>query len=690
MNWSELDDRAVKVARALAMDSVQKVGNGHPGTAMSLAPVAYLLFQKFLRHDPSDPQWIGRDRFILSCGHSSMTLYTQLFFSGYGVELSDLQSFRTWGSLTPGHPEYGHTAGVETTTGPLGQGVANAVGMAMAARYERGLFDPECADGDSVFDHNIWVICSDGDLEEGVSAEASSLAGVQALGNLKVIYDDNRISIEGDTHLAFTEDVSARYRAYGWNVIDVAALSSGDVDRVALDKAMSDAMNERNKPTLIRLKTIIAWPAPTARNTAKSHGSALGADEVAATKIELGLDPAKSFDVPDDVLAHVRHVKVRGAEIKSAWQKNFSEWQSQNPDRAALLKRLLSQELPANWEESLPKFPSTAQSSKEIATRKASGDTLQSLASQLPELWGGSADLAESNNTTIEHGGSFLPKSSGMKGANPYGRIIHFGIREHAMGAIMNGVALHGLTRPFGGTFLVFSDYMRGAVRLSALMKLPVTYVWTHDSIGLGEDGPTHQPVEHAAALRAIPGLSVIRPADANEVAFAWAEIIRRREPVGLLLSRQNLTVFERESERKGSGIADASGVRNGAYILKEASTTPQVILIATGSEVALALSAQTELEKENIPTRVVSAPCLEWFAAQPENYRASVLPPSIKARVSIEAGIAQGWRELVGDSGEIISIEHFGASASYQKLFAEFGFTVENVVAAARRAMSR
>ena len=690
MNWSELDDRAVKVARALAMDSVQKVGNGHPGTAMSLAPVAYLLFQKFLRHDPSDPQWIGRDRFILSCGHSSMTLYTQLFFSGYGVELSDLQSFRTWGSLTPGHPEYGHTAGVETTTGPLGQGVANAVGMAMAARYERGLFDPECAEGESAFDHNIWVICSDGDLEEGVSAEASSLAGVQALGYLKVIYDDNRISIEGDTHLAFTEDVSARYRAYGWNVIDVAASPNGDVDRVALDKAMSDAVNERNKPTLIRLKTIIAWPAPTARNTAKSHGSALGADEVAATKIELGLDPAKSFDVPDEVLTHVRQVKVRGADIKSAWQKNFSQWQSQNPDRAALLKRLLSQELPANWEESLPKFPSTAQSSKEIATRKASGDTLQSLASHLPELWGGSADLAESNNTTIEHGGSFLPKSSGMKGANPDGRIIHFGIREHAMGAIMNGVALHGLTRPFGGTFLVFSDYMRGAVRLSALMKLPVTYVWTHDSIGLGEDGPTHQPVEHAAALRAIPGLSVIRPADANEVAFAWAEIIRRREPVGLLLSRQNLPVFERESERKGSGIADANGVRNGAYILKEASTAPRVILIATGSEVALALSAQSELEKENIPTRVVSAPCLEWFAAQPENYRASVLPPSIKARVSIEAGIAQGWRELVGDSGEIISIEHFGASASYQKLFAEFGFTVENAVAAARRAMSR
>ena len=690
MSWSELDERAVKVARALAMDSVQKVGNGHPGTAMSLAPVAYLLFQKFLRHDPSDPQWIGRDRFILSCGHSSMTLYTQLFFSGYGVELADLQSFRTWGSLTPGHPEYGHTAGVETTTGPLGQGVANAVGMAMAARYERGLFDPDCADGESPFDHNIWVICSDGDLEEGVSAEASSLAGVQALGNLKVIYDDNRISIEGDTHLAFTEDVSARYRAYGWNVIEVAALANGDVDRVTLEQAMNAALAEKQKPTLIRLKTVIAWPAPNARNTAKSHGSALGADEIAATKTELGLDPTKSFDVPDDVLSHVRKVKIRGAEIKDTWQKNFSKWQSQNTERAALLNRLMSQELPANWEKSLPHFPSTAQSSKEIATRKASGDTLQALAAILPELWGGSADLAESNNTTIEHGGSFLPKSSGMKGANPYGRIIHFGIREHAMGAIMNGVALHGLTRPFGGTFLVFSDYMRGAVRLSALMKLPVTYIWTHDSIGLGEDGPTHQPVEHAAALRAIPGLSVIRPADANEVAYAWAEIIRRREPVGLLLSRQNLPVFERESEKKGSGISDASGVKNGAYILKEATKTPQVILIATGSEVALALSAQTELEKEGIATRVVSAPCLEWFAAQPESYRASVLPPSIKARVSIEAGIAQGWRELVGDAGEMISIEHFGASASYQKLFAEFGFTVENVVAAARRTIAQ
>lgn len=682
--WSELDDRAVKVARALAMDAVQKVGNGHPGTAMSLAPVAYLLFQKYLRHDPANPEWLGRDRFILSCGHSSMTLYTQLFFSGYGVELSDLEKFRTWGSLTPGHPEFGHTAGVETTTGPLGQGVANAVGMAMAARYERGLLDPHAATGQSPFDHRIWVICSDGDLEEGVSAEASSLAGVQQLGELKVIYDDNRISIEGDTHLAFSEDVTMRYRSYGWNVIEVAATSSGDVDRVALDHAISDAINEVTRPTLIRLKTVIAWPAPTARNTAKSHGSALGPEEVAATKIELGLDPTKHFDVPADVLTHVRKVKDRGAQLHRTWLQSFEEWQRENPEKKALLERLRTRNLPTGWENSLPIFSDTETSGKEIATRKASGDTLQKIAEVLPEFWGGSADLAESNNTTIERGGSFLPTGSAMKGANPYGRVVHFGIREHAMGSILNGVSLHGLTRPFGGTFLVFSDYMRGAVRLSALMKLPVTYIWTHDSIGLGEDGPTHQPVEHLAALRAIPGLSVIRPADANEVVVAWREIITRREPVGLVLSRQNLPVFNRRT------YGNAEGVSRGAYILSEASQTPHVILIATGSEVSLALAAQIELEQTGVPTRVVSAPCLEWFNQQPHEYRESVLPAGIRARVSIEAGVAQGWRDFVGDAGESISLEHFGASASYQKLFAEFGFTVENVVTAARRSLAR
>jgi transketolase len=678
VSWSALDDKAVAVARALAMDAVQKVGNGHPGTAMSLAPVAYTLFQRFLRHDPRDPQWLGRDRFILSCGHSSLTLYIQLFFSGYGLSLDDLKAFRTWGSLTPGHPEFGHTAGVETTTGPLGQGVANAVGMAMAARYERGLFDPDTAAGKSPFDHNIWVICSDGDLQEGVSTEASSLAGTQELGNLKVIYDDNRISIEGDTHYAFTEDVSARYRAYGWHVIDVNAQTSGDVDREALERAMDEALAVTNKPTLIRLKTVIAWPAPKARNTAKSHGSALGADEVAATKVELGL-PAEDFYFPADVEQHVRQISDRGAQLRNEWNKNFAQWKSQQPDRAALLERLTTQGLPSNWDSALPSFSAD----KEVATRKASGDTINALARSLPELFGGSSDLADSNNTTIEEGGSFLPQSSTMKGANPYGRIVHFGIREHAMGSILNGMALHGLIRPFGGTFLVFSDYMRGAVRLSALMNLPVTYVWTHDSIGLGEDGPTHQPVEHIAALRAIPNLDVVRPADANEVVAAWREIILRRRPVGILLSRQNLPVIDRTK------FASTQGVSKGAYALNDVAH-PDVILIATGSEVGITLQAAELLKADNISARVVSAPCLEWFNAQDATYKNSILPSSVKARVSIEAGIAQGWREYIGDCGVAVSLEHFGASASAPVLFKEFGFTPEKIVSAAKESIAK
>ena len=676
--WSDLDDKAVSVARALAMDAVQKVGNGHPGTAMSLAPVAYTLFQRFLRHDPKDPRWIGRDRFVLSCGHSSLTLYIQLLFSGYGLTIDDLKSFRTWGSLTPGHPEYGHTDGVETTTGPLGQGVANAVGMAMASRYERGLFDPDAPLGESPFDHNIWVICSDGDLQEGVSAEASSLAGTQKLSNLKVIYDDNRISIEGDTHYAFTEDVSARYRSYGWSVIEVSAMNNGDVDRAALEKAMDVALAEKNMPTLIRLKTVIAWPAPKARNTAKSHGSALGADEVAATKIELGL-PAEDFYFPVEVKTHVNSLIERTSLLREKWEKEFGVWQENNPERAALLERLRTRALPLGWENSLPTFDP----SKEVATRKASGDVINAVAKVLPELFGGSADLADSNNTTIEGGGSFLPAESTMKGAHPYGRTIHFGIREHAMGAIANGIALHGGLRPFVGTFLVFSDYMRGAVRLSALMNLPVTYVWTHDSIGLGEDGPTHQPIEQIASLRAIPGLSVVRPADANEVSVAWREIIKRGEPTGILLSRQNLPVFDRKN------LASAELVSKGAYCLNDVSK-PDVILIATGSEVSIALAAADSLSKEGIATRVVSAPCFEWFAQQGEDYRNSVMPRNVRARVSIEAGIAQGWRDWVGDCGETISLERFGASASHQVLFKEFGLTVENVIKAAHRSIAR
>ena len=674
--WSTADDRAVAVARALAMDAVQKVGNGHPGTAMSLAPVAYTLFQRFLRHDPSDPQWIGRDRFVLSCGHSSLTLYIQLLFSGYGLSLDDLKAFRTWGSLTPGHPEFGHTKGVETTTGPLGQGIANAVGMAMAARYERGLLDPNTPRLQSPFDHNIWVICSDGDIQEGVSAEASSIAGTQALGSLKVIYDDNRISIEGDTHYAFTEDVSARYQAYGWNVIEVAAKADGDVDRDALEKAMDAALLEVNRPTLIRLKSVIAWPAPKARNTAKSHGSALGADEIAETKKLLNL-PQEDFYFPEDIRSHLADLQIHNQKLRTSWNADFQSWESANAERVGLLKRLRTGELPTGWDAELPSFSID----KEVATRKASGDTINAIAKTLPELFGGSADLAESNNTTIEGGGSFLPATSPMKGADPFGRTIHFGIREHAMASICNGMALHGLVKPFAGTFLVFSDYMRGAVRLSALMNLPVTYIWTHDSIGLGEDGPTHQPIEHIAALRAIPGLDVVRPADANEVVAAWRTIIKRGRPVGLLLSRQNLRVIDRTK------FADTSQVERGAYSLNNIAD-PDVILLATGSEVALALDAVGELEEQGFKARVVSAPCLEWFREQDSSYRESVLPRSVRARVSIEAGISQGWRELIGDCGESISIEHFGASASAARLFSEFGFTVERVVAAALKSI--
>ena len=675
--WSALDDQAVTTSRALAMDAVQKVGNGHPGTAMSLAPVAYTLFQRILKHDPSHPDWIARDRFILSCGHSSLTLYIQLFLSGYGVELDDLKSFRTYNALTPGHPEYGHTLGVETTTGPLGQGVANAVGMAMASRYEKGLLDPE--NKTDLFDHNIWVICSDGDLQEGVSAEASSLAGTQQLGNLKVIYDDNRISIEGDTHVAFDEDVSARYKSYGWEVFEVSAKHNGDVDREKLEQIMEKALLEKNKPVLIRLHSVIAWPAPSAQGTAESHGSALGADEVSATKKVLGLNPDESFVVPAEVLDHARKIKERGAKNYQTWQVKFSEWQSANNDKAELLRRLINHELPANWAKNLPVFSTE----KEIATRAASGKVIQEIAKALPEFWGGSADLAGSNNTTIEGGNSFLPATSQMKNAHPHGRIIHFGIREHAMGAILNGIALHGLAKPFAGTFLVFSDYMRGAVRLSAIMKLPITYVWSHDSIGLGEDGPTHQPVEHLATLRAIPDFAVIRPADANEVSIAWREIITRAQPVGLALSRQNLPVIDRTQNNSAEGLS------KGAYVLNDSANNFDVILIATGSEVSLALKSQAELVAQGIATRVVSAPCLEWFEQQDQNYKEKVLPKSVKARVSIEAGIAMPWYKFIGDNGVAVSLEHFGASASATTLFKEFGFTVENVVNAAKQSIA-
>ncbi|NYI07251.1 transketolase [Allostreptomyces psammosilenae] len=689
LEWTELDQRAVDTARVLAADAVQKVGNGHPGTAMSLAPAAYLLFQKLMRHDPTDPNWTGRDRFVLSPGHTSLTLYIQLYLAGYGLTLDDLKAFRKWGSKTPGHPEYGHTAGVETTTGPLGQGIANAVGMAMAARYERGLFDPEAPAGTSPFDHTIWAIVSDGDLEEGISAEASSLAGHQKLGNLIALYDDNHISIEGDTATAFSEDVLARYESYGWHVQRVEQAPNGDLDVHALYAAFEAARAETERPSIIAARTIIAWPAPNAQNTEASHGSALGEAEVAATKKVLGFDPEAHFAVADEVLAHAREAIDRGRAARTEWNAAFEAWREANPERAAEFDRIAAGKLPQGWEKAVPSFPG----GKAVATRKASGEVLKALGAVIPELWGGSADLAGSNNTTIDASSSFLPEGNPLPEANPYGRTIHFGIREHAMGSTMNGIALHGNTRVYGGTFLVFSDYMRPAVRLAALMKLPVTYVWTHDSIGLGEDGPTHQPVEHLASLRAIPGLNIVRPADANETAIAWRTILERNDaPHGLALTRQNVPTWERSAEAAptGGAFASAEGTAKGGYVLQEASDgKPKVVLIGTGSEVQIAVAAREALEAEGIPTRVVSMPCVEWFEEQDEAYRDGVLPPEVKARVAVEAGIGLTWHRYVGAAGQVVSLEHFGASGDYQDLYQEFGLTHEAVAQAARESLA-
>ncbi|MER6166689.1 transketolase [Streptomyces violaceorubidus] len=682
LEWTELDQRAVDTARVLAADAVQKVGNGHPGTAMSLAPAAYTLFQKVMRHDPADANWVGRDRFVLSAGHSSLTLYTQLYLAGFGLELADLESFRTWGSKTPGHPEYGHTTGVETTTGPLGQGVANAVGMAMAARYERGLFDPEAPEGTSPFDHFVYCIAGDGCLQEGISAEASSTAGHQKLGNLVLLWDDNHISIEGDTETAVSEDTCKRYEAYGWHVQRVAPKPDGDLDPDAIYAAIQEAKQVTDRPSFIAMRSIIAWPAPNAQNTEAAHGSALGDDEVAATKRVLGFDPEKSFEVSDEVIEHTRKALEKGQAARAVWEKSFQQWRDNNPERAAEYDRVAKGELPQGWEEKIPVF----EAGKGLATRAASGKVLQALGAVVPELWGGSADLAGSNNTTIDKTSSFLPVGNPLPEADPYGRTIHFGIREHAMAAEMNGIALHGNTRIYGGTFLVFSDYMRNAVRLSALMHLPVTFVWTHDSIGLGEDGPTHQPVEHLASLRAIPGLNVVRPADANETAIAWREILRRwtkefgkGQPHGLALTRQGVPTYEPNDD-----------AAKGGYVLFEAEGgDAEVVLIATGSEVHVAVEARERLQAEGVPTRVVSMPSVEWFEQQDQGYRDSVLPPSVKARVAVEAGIGLTWHKYVGDAGRIVSLEHFGASADAKVLFEEFGFTAENVASAAKESLA-
>jgi transketolase len=686
LDWSDADARTVDLIRVLAMDAVERAGSGHPGTAMSLAPAAYMLYQKLLRHDPADPLWPGRDRFVLSCGHSSLTLYIQLYLSGYGLTLDDLEHYRVWGSTTPGHPEHHLTPGVETTTGPLGQGIGNAVGMAMAARRERGLLDRDAEPGTSPFDHYIYAFVSDGDMEEGVSHEVAALAGHQRLGNLIVLYDDNSISIEDDTNIAKSEDIEARFAAYGWHVQRVDWRKPGGYheDVQELYQAFLTARETTTAPSLIALRTIIAWPAPHKQNTGEAHGAALGAEEVAATKQILGFDPAVSFPVEDELVEHARHVTDRGKQLHAAWDEQVAAWSVVHPTARELFDRLTARQLPAGWADALPEFPADQ---KGIATRRASGKVLNALAPVLPELWGGSADLAGSNDTTMVGEPSFVPEihQTKMFAGNAFGRVLHFGIREHGMGAILNGIALHGLTRPYGGTFLVFSDYMRPSVRLAALMGLPVTYVWTHDSIGLGEDGPTHQPVEHLWALRAIPGLDVVRPADANETAVAWRAILDRADhPAALCLSRQNLPVVDRNT------FGSAEGTAKGGYILADASDgTPDVILIGTGSEVQLAVTASKLLEADGVKARVVSMPCVEWFAEQDVAYQDEVLPPHIRARVSVEAGLALGWRQFVGDAGRSVSLEHFGASADYNTLYAEFGITADRVAAAARESLA-
>ncbi|MDO4820695.1 MAG: transketolase [Rothia sp. (in: high G+C Gram-positive bacteria)] len=693
LEWTEKDQRAVDTARVLAADAVEKVGSGHPGTAMSLAPVAYLLFQKVMRQDPRDDRWEGRDRFILSPGHTSLTLYNQLFLGGFGLELEDIKALRTAGALTPGHPEFGHTKGVEITTGPLGQGLASAVGFAYAQRRMRGLFDPEAAPGTSPFDHTVFTIASEGDVQEGVTAEASALAGHQQLGNLVVIYDRNHISIEDDTDVAFTEDVAARYEAYGWDVAKVDWTVGGDYkeDVEALYDAIVAATKVTDKPSFIELRTIIGYPAPTKQNTGGIHGSKLGADEVAATKKVLGFDPEQHFVVEPEILEHTRALVERSAAEREEWQKSFDAWASANPEQAKLYERLVAGELPAELDEALPTF----EAGTSIATRAASGKVINAIAPVLPELWGGSADLAGSNNTTIDTEKSFNPESRSTKSwtGHPYGRVLHFGIREHAAAAITNGIALSSPTRPFSGTFFVFTDYQRPAVRLAALMGVPNIFVWTHDSIGLGEDGPTHQPVEHLTAMRAIPNLDVVRPADGNETAVAWRKILDIKDhPAGLVLSRQNLTNVAREdlhADAEGEKFASAQGAGRGGYVLADTEGTPDVILIATGSEVELALAARTQLAEEGIAARVVSMPCREWFAAESAEYRESVLPSAVKARVTVEAGLAMPWLDILGEAGRAVSLEHYGASASAEELFADYGFTAENVAAKARESIA-
>ena len=688
LKWDAIDDRAVTTAKILAADAVEQAGSGHPGTAISIAPAAYLLYQRHMHIDPKDDRWLGRDRFVLSAGHSSLTQYVQLYLAGIGLELDDLKTLRTAGSLTPGHPEYGHTKGVEITTGPLGTGIASAVGFAMASRRMHGLLDPEAPLGESVFDTNVYALAGDGCFEEGVSAEASSLAGTQKLGNLTLIWDDNHISIEDDTKIAFSEDVLARYEAYGWHVQRVNWLQedgSYTEDVAALSEALDVAKAETDKPSIIAVRTLIGWPTPGKTNTGGIHGSKLGGEALSGLKEALGADPEKMFDVDVEAVEAARaNVAKRCAEYRKDWDARFEAWKAANPQRAELLERLQSGKLPEGWEEALPTF----EAGKAVATRAASGAVLNAIAEAVPELWGGSADLAGSNNTYMKSQPSFLPEgaSSNAFQGNEFGRNIHFGVREFAMGAIMNGIAADGLTRPYGGTFFVFSDFMRGAVRLAALMDLPVTYVWTHDSIGVGEDGPTHQPIEHLASYRAIPNLAVIRPGDATETAAAWRAVLEQRHPAALVLSRQNLP---NPARGEGTELATADGLVRGAYVLADTEGTPDVIIMASGSEVSVALEAREALAGEGVKARVVSVPCLDWFEQQDAKYREEVLPSAVKARVSVEAGIAMPWYRYLGDAGRAVSIEHFGASAPGDFLFKEYGIDADHVVAAAKESIA-
>ncbi|AHW64671.1 Transketolase [Corynebacterium glyciniphilum AJ 3170] len=671
---SRTGNEVVTAARLLAADAVEAAQSGHPGAAISLAPVATLLYGKYIRHDPQDPHWFGRDRFILSCGHASMLLYAQLYLTGYDLSLDDLKNFRRLGSKTPGHPEYGITPGVDATTGPLGQGFAMGVGMAMAFAHQRALYDAEAPTGDSPFDRHVWVLASDGDLEEGISYEAGSLAGRHQLDNLTVLYDRNRIQIDGATDLAWSEDVVARFEAQGWRVSTVARASDGDIDITALDDILSAGGDHR--PHLVVLDSEIAWPSPTARGTAGSHGAPLGAEEVAGLRRELGVDTAP-FDVPDAVLDTAREAVTAGAELHRRWDGQMEQWATRNPARAADLRRVVDRGIPGELNDSLPRWePGTM-----VSTRDASRDTIQVLAEHLPELVGGSADLADPNRTAITSSGSFLPEDGGRTGRN-----VHWGVREFAMAAAVNGMVLAGGTRVFAGTFLTFSDYERAALRLAALMKLPSIFVWSHDSIALGQDGPTHQPIEHLASLRAMPGFTSIRPADANETAAAWFVALEQDGPAGLVLCRQPLKTLGIDPDR----IVD--GVRRGAYIVSSDSTAddPDVILIGTGSELELAVDAATTLRGNGYAVRVVSMPSRDLFDRQDDKYRDSVLPPQLRARVVVEAAATFGWGDIIGDAGVAVGIDHFGESGPATDVQRACGMTAERVVAAADEAMSR